>query len=119
MPSDPATPDPDAEVTSLDLTKDEPAAGQPITEFGEAEEIQERAYDPRPTEDQARKYIAYALIGLLFFVCIATILGVMTGWLTEAEATALLQLILSPVVALVSAATGFYYGTKSNIGGGS
>lgn len=70
-------------------------------------------YDPRPLEDTARRTIAYLLIGLLWVVVssifILCAFGVIK--LTEIKEFAV---ILGPVVTLVSAATGFYYGTKSN-----
>ena len=69
-------------------------------------------YDPRPIEDTARKYIAYFLIGLLWVVVGGILILVAFGSieLTDIDEFAV---ILGPVIALVSAATGFYYGTKS------
>jgi hypothetical protein len=70
-------------------------------------------YDPRPHEDQARRNIAYLLISLLIAICIASFVLVI-GWPeTLDKVVQLIQIVLSPIVALVSAATGFYYGTKS------
>jgi hypothetical protein len=70
-------------------------------------------YDPRPQEDNARRTIAYLLIGLLWIVVggIFILCAFGTIKLTEIKEFAV---ILGPVVTLVSAATGFYYGTKSN-----
>lgn len=70
-------------------------------------------YDSRPHEDQARRNIAYLLISLLIAICIASFVLVI-GWPeTLDKVMQLIQIVLSPIVALVSAATGFYYGTKS------
>ena len=70
-------------------------------------------YDPRPQEDQARRNIAYLLIALLF-VLISGIL-ILTAFQTiEIKDIKEFAVILGPVVTLVSAATGFYYGTKNN-----
>jgi hypothetical protein len=69
-------------------------------------------YDPRPHEDSARRRIAYALIAILAAVVFWMLL------LLHCEVIAVGDLkefavILGPLVTLVSAATGFYYGTKS------
>jgi uncharacterized membrane protein len=70
-------------------------------------------YDSRRHEDQARRNIAYLLISLLIAICIASFVLVI-GWpQTLDKVVQLIQIVLSPIVALVSAATGFYYGTKS------
>jgi hypothetical protein len=70
-------------------------------------------YDSRPQEDQARRNIAYALIGLLWFLCVASFV---TTWFTKPsieDVLKVVQILISPVIALVSAATGFYYATKT------
>jgi hypothetical protein len=69
-------------------------------------------YDPRPKEDQARRHIAYLLIGLLVVVVGSILILVACGTITVAEIKDF-SVVLGPVVTLVSAATGFYYGTKS------
>ncbi|WP_460108024.1 hypothetical protein [Pseudomonas sp. S3_H04] len=75
-------------------------------------EIVTRVYDPRPQEDGARRRVAYSLLLLLSIVTVgAMILFIIPG--TDQEALKnLLNLILGPLVALVSAATGFYFATK-------
>lgn len=69
-------------------------------------------YDPRPQEDGARRAIAYLLIGLLWVVVGAIFILVAFGSINVADIKEF-AVILGPVVTLVSAATGFYYGTKS------
>ena len=71
-------------------------------------------YDPRPQEDGARRTIAYLLIGLLYAVVLALFGLIAFGLITVADIKDF-AVILGPVVTLVSAATGFYYGTKSTI----
>lgn len=68
-------------------------------------------YDPRPIEDGARRNIAYALIAILGFLIIAIIELL---WSKKINLTDLKEfaVILGPIITLVSAATGFYYGTK-------
>lgn len=68
-------------------------------------------YDPRPLEDRARRRIAYLLIALLSLLVMALLAMVVFDVITVAEIKEF-GVILGPLVALVSAATGFYYGTK-------
>ncbi|MBY0498545.1 MAG: hypothetical protein K2P74_02860 [Nitrosomonas sp.] len=92
---------------SLDFTKDEPVINQaPAPQVGDK-------YDPRPHEDGARRKIAYLLIGLLGFVVsgMLILLGLSIISVNDIKE---FGVILNPIIALVSAATGFYYGTKSN-----
>jgi len=76
-------------------------------------EIIQQGYDPRPQEDQARRNIAYCLIALLFFICVANFVTLWGTAIQVEDVMKILQILLSPVIALVSAMTGFYYGTKS------
>ncbi len=69
-------------------------------------------YDPRPQEDSARRYIAYLLITLLIYLIAHICLMV---WYRVIQVTEIKEFsaVLGPIVTLVSAATGFYYGTKT------
>ena len=71
------------------------------------------SYDPRPLEDKARRRIAYLLIALLALLVTALPSMVVFGVITVDEVKEF-GVILSPLVALVSAATGFYFATKGN-----
>ncbi len=70
-------------------------------------------YDPRPHEDSARRYIAYLLIWLLWLIVAGMLILVAFGTIKVGELKEF-AVLLGPVVTLVSAATGFYYGTKSS-----
>jgi len=70
-------------------------------------------YDPRPQEDQARRHIAYALIGLLWVV-VGGVLILLAFKVITVDETKEFGVIMGPIVTLVSAATGFYYGTKAS-----
>lgn len=74
------------------------------------------SYDSRPQEDAARRIIAYLLIGLLWVITGGIIILIAFGSIELSDVKEF-GVILGPVVALVSAATGFYYGTKSNSNG--
>jgi len=114
--------EPDREGSKRD-TPVRPKLTQPAEDFDQwphavapsakPQHIDQEGYDPRPHEDQARRNIAYWLIGLLTLICLATF---MTLWFTRIpveDVMKIVQILLGPVIALVSAATGFYYGTKS------
>jgi hypothetical protein len=70
-------------------------------------------YDPRPQEDSARRRIAYLLIWLLWLIVLGMLLMLYSGSIEVGDLKEF-GIILGPIVTLVSAATGFYYGTKSN-----
>lgn len=70
-------------------------------------------YDPRPQEDSARRNIAYLLIGLLWLIVAGMLILLGLGTIAVNDVKEF-GVVLGPVVTLVSAATGFYYGTKSH-----
>jgi hypothetical protein len=70
-------------------------------------------YDSRPHEDRARRNIAYGLIALLFGICFASFATIWWTPIPVEDAMKIVQVLLGLVIALVCAATGFYYGTKS------
>lgn len=86
-------------------------SNQPQESHTKSPEIGED-YDPRPQEDQARRHIAFLLIGLLWLIvgCIFVLIAFGTVIATDIKE---FTSVLGPIVTLVSAATGFYYGTKS------
>jgi hypothetical protein len=101
-----SAPDNEQRVEDLDAIGGDPKIVASPTEFVA------RPYDPRPMEDAARRRIAYLLISLLIGICAVSFLAVLRCSIPVEDVIKLLQVILGPVVALVSAATGFYYGTK-------
>ena len=94
-----------------------PAEGGPMSERAR-QEIHHvppprggRTYDPRPLEDKARRSIAYLLIALLGLMIVALLTGVVFGVIPVSEIEEF-DVILGPLVVLVSAATGFYFASK-------
>jgi hypothetical protein len=75
------------------------------------DELTKVPYDPRPHEDKARRQIAYWLLGILSGLLIWMLLLLSFGIVPITELKEF-SIILGPVITLVSAATGFYYGTK-------
>jgi hypothetical protein len=74
---------------------------------------QTEPYNPDKALDHARKNVAYLLIWLLVLVCGVTLIALASGAPSEVMFHAL-ELLLSPITALVGAATGFYFGTRSS-----
>ena len=112
--------------------RSDPAAGGPVSERASAaeepeadrtpeQELQElhdvpasrggKKYDPRPLEDKARRRIAYLLIALLAVQVNALTTIVVFDVITIDDVKEF-GVILGPLVALVSAATGFYFATR-------
>lgn len=94
----------EASITNLDFTDE--------TAIEQESDIETKPYDPRPFEDTARRNIAYSLIFLLFLTVIGIfiLLCYKVVGITDLKE---FSVILSPLLTLVSAATGFYYGTKN------
>ncbi len=79
------------------------------------------SYDPDKYRDATRSYIAYWLLGLLTAVVVfsfGALLFFKKDTLTFIDLKSLLELLLGPIVALVSAATGFYFGSQQQGNGG-
>ncbi|MBL8541897.1 MAG: hypothetical protein JNK68_16260 [Betaproteobacteria bacterium] len=94
----------------LDATVPE---GVPLPSLGR---LEEKKYDVERSTHEARKLIAYWLLGLLTLLVVGAfvgLLGVITDGPSFEQLKALVELILGPIITLVSAATGFYFGAKS------
>lgn len=96
----------------LDATVADDTAAPALNELKENTD-----YDPDKYRDATRSYIAYWLLGLLTIVVIFSFTALVVinkGTVTFAELKSLLELLLGPIVALVSAATGFYFGSQQS-----
>jgi hypothetical protein len=70
-------------------------------------------YDPEPQRERLRGWIALGLLGILAAVLLLTFISMWLGMEAEMLQT-VLTIIFGPLVTLVSAATGFYYGSRSS-----
>lgn len=96
---------PDEYVDVLDASDPTPAS---LVEF---------AFDSKRHHDEARSTIAFWLLGLLTGLLVATATGFGALFFTKTSPTfdqfkSLVELILTPLLTLVSAATGFYFGSQ-------
>lgn len=78
-------------------------------------------FDSKRHHDQARSTIAFWLLGLLTVLLIATAAGFAALFFVKEKTgptfdqfKSLVELILTPLLTLVSAATGFYFGSQKN-----
>ena len=92
---------------AIDLTTREKKVGRKKIKF------KEKDYDPKRQEDTARRRIAYILLALLGIVILWSLASITFCPDSEDKIVNILQIVLGPMVALVSAATGFYFGSKS------
>ena len=84
--------------------------GQPAPAF---EAPAEKRYDPAQYQDTTRSYIAYWLLLLLTLLILSTFGSLFViQTITFENVKSIIELILGPIIALVSAATGFYFGAQ-------
>lgn len=78
-------------------------------------ESPKEVYDPEKTRDLARANITYWLLALFTLLVVFAFgsLYAIEGRPTFEHLKSLVELLLGPLVALVSAATGFYFGAHS------
>jgi hypothetical protein len=97
-------------VETLDATVPDPAQAAPSLTV-----LPSKRFDAEEFRDQARKKITYWLLLLmtLLFVGAFGALFAIEGRPTFEHLKGLLEILLGPLVALVSAATGFYFGAQS------
>jgi len=78
-------------------------------------DLPSRRFDPDEFRDQARKKITYWLLSLLTLLFAGAFVSLffIEGKLTFEHLKGLLEILLGPLVALVSAATGFYFGAQA------
>ncbi|QXG48966.1 hypothetical protein [Pseudomonas viridiflava] len=89
----------------LDLSKDSISSENIISPYI-------ASYDSRPKEDDARRLIAFGLIGLLAVVILLAFFLFGCPLTDRVALKDFLNQILTPLFTLVSAATGFYYATR-------
>jgi hypothetical protein len=66
-------------------------------------------YDPEPKRENVRLLLAASLVGLVIVEVLAAFGALIAGQSIQ-DLRALLQIVLSPSVALAGSATGFYFG---------
>ena len=90
----------------VDLSEQIPPSVDPQT-------IPTAPFDPEPQRERIRGWIALTLLGMLALVRLLAFISMWVEMSAEVLRT-LLTIIFGPLVTLVSAATGFYYGSRSS-----
>ncbi len=75
--------------------------------------LETKQYDPARQREHVRAGIAYLLIGLLVGIIVLSFLMLILAGRSFDEVKGMLELLLAPIVGLVGAVTGFYYGEKA------
>ena len=93
-------------------------AGEPVDLSAEIppaarRQIPTAPYNPEPERERMRGWIALSLLAMLAVVLLLAFISMWAGMKAEVLQT-VLTIIFGPLVTLVSAATGFYYGTRSS-----
>jgi hypothetical protein len=94
----------------LDATIADPNVAAPVLEKPSS-----TPFNPEKDREQARKGITYWLLALLTALFIVSFIALarLKEEPTFDQLKTLVELLLGPLVALVSAATGFYFGAQS------
>jgi hypothetical protein len=93
-------------VTELDLT-DEAPEEPGLTRPGL------RPFDPEPQRERLRGWIALGLLAMFALVLLCSFISLWAG-IDGDKLQTVLTILVGPLVALVSAATGFYYGSRAD-----
>jgi len=101
----------------------------PESKAATSDSVRPTDYDPAPEREHKRGQIALRLVGLLIGICAGTFVIVIAPAVCEfvggdavakcaklsiSEVETVLQLLLTPVVGLVGAVTGFYFGERQS-----
>src|SRR5262249_46806329 len=75
--------------------------------------IERRPFDPEPQRERMRGWLAGGLLGMLAMVLFFSFVSLWAK-IGKEELQTVLTIVVGPLVALVSAATGFYFGSNAN-----
>ena len=73
-------------------------------------------YNPERTREFMRGLLAFTLVGILGFLAIVALLSLWFSKATPDDLQTVLGVVFTPIVGLVGAATGFYYGGRNSSG---
>lgn len=90
----------------LDLTGEQASDGDAALEPSTV------PYNSDQDRERVRGHVALGLIWLLALVVVGSFVGLVTKTMEMKDLKELLTIVLGPLIALVGAATGFYFGEK-------
>lgn len=91
-------------------------AGEPVPELASgpvSTPVSITSYDPSQDRERYRGLVAGVLLGLLTFTVSAAFLSFWFNWASQDEIESLMTIVFAPIVGLVGAATGFYFGAAT------
>lgn len=92
-----------SEDVVVDLSEEQPGRLEPV-------KLLRRPYDQARAHDKTRRNIAYWLLLLLTIVVTVPLIALWRNWLTVTDIDAVSTALITPVIGLVGAVTGFYFG---------
>lgn len=73
----------------------------------------EKPYNPNRDREWVRSIVAYGILALLSVTVIASFACLAGGWINKEDLKDLLTIVFGPIITLLGAVTGFYYGERS------
>lgn len=102
----------DRGVVNLDEVPERVSPG-PDDKGGPRAVVREERYDPTRDSEKMRGAIAIVLLSILAAVILFAFIGLWTMRITIDDTRVILELLFAPLVGLVGAVTGFYYGSRA------
>jgi hypothetical protein len=81
-------------------------------QIGAQGELVDRVWLEEQHLAQSRRWLAYWLLAILSLVLILAWTATLTGWAKAEEVNDLMTIVFAPIIGLVGAATGFYFGER-------
>jgi hypothetical protein len=95
------------ETEVADFTGDAPPSGG-------LPKPEDKPYNPNRDRENVRSFVAKGLLILLLGTVAVSFICLSAGWISKEDLKDLLTIIFGPIITLLGAVTGFYYGEKSN-----
>jgi hypothetical protein len=77
------------------------------------EQPSDKPYDPGRDREFVRSWVAYGLLGLLIVIVLLSFIALWAHGITKDDLKEILTIFFGPIITLLGAVTGFYYGEKS------
>jgi hypothetical protein len=97
------------ESAEYEIVRNEPLPDLPP----DKSDLEPPVFEPEEKREEVRTWLAKTLLGMLGGVLL--LLFILAFW-TQAPFKDVAAIVLSPVIGLVGAVTGFYYGARTNEG---
>lgn len=75
---------------------------------------EDRPYNPNRDRENVRSFVAKGLLLLLLGTVAVSFICLSAGWISKEDLKDLLTIVFGPIITLLGAVTGFYYGEKAS-----